>query len=159
MQLVDWGTRHLFRMGKTRKQILGDLLGLLHPSALVLRRVPTQSRRNSPHITDMINRIRKEARATRTRIAQVGEREYRRFFQGLGEPTNQHIATSMAECFPEIAWKLPPARKPWHTEDWRMLLFDAVALGFAYFGITLSPDAAREMHFMAKPFQRLPRGA
>lgn len=158
MQLVDWGTRRLIRKGKSRKLILGDLLGLLHPSVLVLRKASAESRRNSPHIADMVRRIRKEARATRTPIAWVSERDYWQFFKVLGDTTNQRIAASMAECFPELEWKLPPPRKFWQPEDWRMLLFDAVAVGFAYSALRIDAEAAREMHFVAKPFHRLPSG-
>jgi hypothetical protein len=125
----------------------------------VLRRISTRSRRNSPHINDVISKVREEARATNTPIVWVRESGFKQLFEGLGNTTKQQIATSMADCFPEIEWKLPPPRKPWQTEGWRMVLFDAVALGFAYFAIMIYPVAAREVFFMAKPFQRLPRDA
>jgi hypothetical protein len=32
-----------------------------------------------------------------------------------------------------LAAKLPPKRKCWESEDYRMSIFDAVALGVAYF--------------------------
>ena len=157
MQLVDWGMRR-FRKGRRYDHMLSDLLRLFHPSALVLRRVSGHSRRNSPHIARMVSRITKEARATKTPIVYVSERTFARLFQELGDRTKQQIATSMAECFPELAWKLPPPRMPWQPEDARMSLFDAVALGFAHYALKVDPDAAREMHFIAKPFHRLPRG-
>jgi hypothetical protein len=159
MQLIDWGTRRFCRHGPHRDQILRDLLCLFHPSTLVIRRLSARSRRNSPHINEVISKVREEARATNTPIVWVRESDFKQLFEGLGNTTKQQIATSMAGCFPEIEWKLPPPRKPWQTEDWRMVLFDAVALGFAYFAITMDPDAAREMFFVANPFQRLPRGA
>jgi len=110
-------------------------------------------------MSETVSKVCEEARATHTPIAWVTEHAYVRLFEGLGDTTNQLIATSMAECFPELEWKLPPPRKPWQPENWRMLLFDAVALGFSYFALKMEPDAAREMFFLAKPFQRLPRGA
>ena len=34
---------------------------------------------------------------------------------------------------PELAAKLPPKRKIWQSEDYRMSIFDAAAVGVAYF--------------------------
>ena len=37
-----------------------------------------------------------------------------------------------AEQFPELLSILPPKRKPWQSEDYRMGIFDAAAIGIAY---------------------------
>jgi hypothetical protein len=52
----------------------------------------------------------------------------------LGHDGNKHeIATVLAQRFPALAPKLPPKRKIWQSEDYRMSVFDAAALGVAYF--------------------------
>lgn len=59
----------------------------------------------------------------------------RRFFAPAGRARNKHErAVIVAQQFPEIAWRLPPKRKPWQREDQREVLFDAVALALTYFG-------------------------
>ena len=51
-----------------------------------------------------------------------------------GHERNKHeIACVLAARFPEPASKLPPKRKCWQSEDYRMSLFEAAALGVAYF--------------------------
>ena len=35
--------------------------------------------------------------------------------------------------FPALASRLPPRRKCWQSEDYRMGIFDAAAVGVAYF--------------------------
>ena len=38
------------------------------------------------------------------------------------------IASLLAECFPVLHWELPPKRKIWESEHYRMSIFDAAAL-------------------------------
>ena len=38
----------------------------------------------------------------------------------------------VARMFPELLWKLPPKRKIWESEHPIMTMFDAIAMGFAY---------------------------
>ena len=45
----------------------------------------------------------------------------------------QEIAIAIAERFPELAPRLPRSRKPWMSEDYRMSIFDAVALALTFF--------------------------
>ena len=42
-------------------------------------------------------------------------------------------AQILASSFPEIAEHLPPVRKPWDKEPVKILVFDAAAVGIAYF--------------------------
>jgi len=136
MQLVDWGTRR-FYADQRNKPALGDLLRLLHPSVLVLRELPADGKRNTPNRPELLNKIRMEARAAKTPIRWLNDQSLSQFFQKSGVVTKQQMAVSMAELFPEIAWKLPTPRKPWHPEHWRMPLFDAIALGFGYFALKM----------------------
>jgi hypothetical protein len=50
-----------------------------------------------------------------------------------GHNHNKHeIASALAQQLPALASKLPPKRKIWQSEDYRMSIFDAAALGIAY---------------------------
>ncbi len=52
-------------------------------------------------------------------------------------------AVEIAARFPEIGWKLPPKRKAWESEDYRMSMFSAAALAMTYrslrYGTVTSP--------------------
>jgi len=52
---------------------------------------------------------------------------------GSDATTKQEIAIAIAERFPELAPRLPRFRKPWMSEDYRMSIFDAVALALTFF--------------------------
>ena len=43
------------------------------------------------------------------------------------------IASVLAKQFPTLDLRLPPKRKIWQSEDYRMSIFDAAAAGVAYF--------------------------
>jgi len=43
------------------------------------------------------------------------------------------IAATLTKQLPELAPRLPSVRKIWKSEDYRMSIFDAAALGVAYF--------------------------
>ena len=156
MQLVDWGSRRFYER-RGSKPALADLLHLIHPSVLVMRKFSTGSSRESAHIGKMVSKVVKEARVTKTPIAWLSEERLTQFFEKSGITTKQQVAASMAELFPEIAWKLPSPRKSWQPEHWRMPLFDAIALGFGYFVLKMGPTDANRMITLDKPFQRLPR--
>jgi hypothetical protein len=50
-----------------------------------------------------------------------------------GRGTKHALAEIIAKRFPgELASRLPPKRKPWMSEDYRMSIFDAVALVLAF---------------------------
>jgi len=55
-----------------------------------------------------------------------------RAFVGF-ERNKYEVASALALQFPDLASRLPPRRKCWQSEDYRMGIFDAAALGVAYF--------------------------
>jgi hypothetical protein len=55
--------------------------------------------------------------------------QVRRVFFADGQGTKHALAEILAKRFPEeLGFRLPPKRRPWMSEDYRMDLFDAVAL-------------------------------
>ena len=78
-----------------------------------------------------------------------------------GHDSNKHeIASALARQFPALAAKLPPKRKIWQTECYRMSMFHAAALGVAYFArgkkakgefSSDGPDDATAQHIVSIP--------
>ena len=58
--------------------------------------------------------------------------EVKAVFRVFRAKSKHDIASMLAQMFPELLWKLPPKRKIWESEHFRMVMFDAIALGFAY---------------------------
>src|SRR5262249_60063255 len=54
-------------------------------------------------------------------------------FASAGAANKQSLAELIAKNIPTFERYVPPPRKPWMSEDPRMGLFDAVALGLVFF--------------------------
>ena len=70
---------------------------------------------------------------SKVRVKSVSRAELKQAFAESGAGTKYEIAMAIANRFPELAPRLPRFRKPWMSEDYRMSIFDAVALAIAFF--------------------------
>lgn len=133
IRLLDWGTgTYESDSGKMRETRLGRLLQMFQPSTVVLRRISIWSRRNRPATRKRANAIRAEAGRRSIPSEFVQDKVMRAFFHKYSKRNKHEIASFVATCFPELKWKLPDRRKAWETEDWRMPVFDAAALGLTH---------------------------
>lgn len=55
------------------------------------------------------------------------------YFAELGAVTKHKIAEAIAKHIPALDLYVPPARKPWMSENARMGIFDAAALALMFF--------------------------
>jgi hypothetical protein len=55
-----------------------------------------------------------------------------RAFVGF-ENNKFEVASALAKQFPALVSRLPPKRRCWQSEDYRIGIFDAAAIGVAYF--------------------------
>jgi hypothetical protein len=122
--LLDWGAR-AFRGGVNTVSVpvgpkVGQLLDRYEPTIVVLKR------NVSIRAAHIAQEVHKEARSRRIPI--------RRLSSCAAVPgRNKHErAMVLARQFPELLSSLPPKRKIWQNEHYRMPVFEAVAVGFAY---------------------------
>jgi len=132
-QILDWGVRS-FRTGVNAVKIPAPtrflaLLDEFRPSAVVIgERFATRTARP----TKMLGTIRRQARRRRIPVRCLSRIDVNRAFVGF-ESNKYEVASALAQQFPDLALRLPPRRKCWQSEDYRMGIFDAAALGVAYF--------------------------
>ena len=128
-ELLDWGVRRNYRGPKPWRTVLiqkrlSSLLNQWEPSLVLMNEVA----RFSPQIRRIVTVIRKEARRRRLMVKLIGRAAVSGTF-GEGRPIRKdEIASLLAECFPVLRWELPPKRKIWESEHYRMSIFDAAAL-------------------------------
>jgi hypothetical protein len=73
----------------------------------------------------------------KVRVALLSREKVRRVFFEDGKGTKHALAKILAKRFQqELGFPLPPKRRPWMNEDYRMGIFDAVGLGWAFERIT-----------------------
>ena len=80
----------------------------------------------------MLKAILREAAALHLSVYFVNRKEILEAFRIFHGRSKDDIAENLVRIFPELIVKLPPRRGKWGTERPRMVIFDAIAAGFAY---------------------------
>lgn len=128
-ELLDWGVKS-FRHGVNAVKVpasqkVATLLSDFRPDVVVVEKPPLHE--DSWLMGTILRLARKENISVRT----VSRATVRKRFPG--QERNKHgIAMVLSDRFPELADRIPPKRKPWQSEDYRMSIFDATALGLTH---------------------------
>ena len=135
--VLDWGARS-FRRGVNAVRVplgikVARLLDEYAPCVLVLERP-----RTSKHMR-IVAAIGKQAKLQRIPIRLLSAKAVDAAFSGSNDNKHQ-IASALATRFLDLTLVIPPKRRPWQSEDYRMSIFDAAALGAAYFHEKRQPD-------------------
>jgi Holliday junction resolvasome RuvABC endonuclease subunit len=128
-ELLDWGVRS-FRHGVNAVKVpaskkLTTLLSEYEPDVVVLEK--SLPRENSW----LVRTIMGLARKRNVPVREVSAAAVRRHFGSQGRDKHG-IAVVLSTMFPELAERVPPKRKSWQSEDYRMAIFDATALGLTH---------------------------
>lgn len=129
-ELLDWGIKS-FRHGVNavkvpmrEKMVL--LLDRYEPNVIVMK-MPTSAtlKRRSRTIAEL-------ARQRKINVRLIPGRAMRDAFPGSNQ-NKYDRATVIAQRYPELSPRLGVRRKVWKAEKYSMSIFDATALGIAYF--------------------------
>lgn len=126
--LADWGVKSVTTDKNARSVAkVEQLISHYRPDILVLEDFSPGKR--TPRIKRLGRSIITLARSKNVKVALFTQGQIREAFSQIGTRTKQARAEFIAQKFPdEIGFRLPPKRKPWMSEDYRMNIFDAVAL-------------------------------
>ena len=131
---VDWGIKTAQTKGVSDSlEKVRVLLHLLQPSVVVLQDCEGKLSRCTNRIEKLVNRISALARTNRIKVYRYSRGDIRACFAYYGARTKDEIARAIAKLLPEFAARVPPMRKLWMSEDYRMGLFDALSLVFTYY--------------------------
>lgn len=135
-RLLDWGVRVYPATGDQEAAIvqrkLANLIRLSGPSFIVIKEERWMQARSNDHMRNIVEAVIHIASAHTVRVVVLEEKLVRASFAVMSCTTREEIAAALARIFPELIWELPPKRKRWQSEHPRMTVFDAVALGLAY---------------------------
>ena len=125
--LIDWGVRS-FRRGVNAVKVpmrtrLALLLNEYRPGILLVARPTGASLRS--HI------ITRVATAHRVRIRTLSPDSVKKAFPD--SHNKDGIALAVASRLPTLSLYIPPTRKPWKPEHYRMSVFAAAAIGLSHF--------------------------
>jgi len=143
-RLVDWGTKDV-RKDKEQAALhkIAELVRVYRPAVIVVEDCGHGKSRRNPRVRRLTEKILVAASEFAVEGRAVPRAAVYRAFALTGAGTKYGIATALVRAFPELMVRLPPKRKPWQSEDSRMSIFGAVALGLAYFRNLRSTEPAR----------------
>lgn len=131
--LLDWGVRRRYREHEPRRgpsmyKALRSLLEVWQPSLVVIKE-PTRHRK--ARMKKLLTGLLAEVRHCRIPIRRISERAIQATFGDGGCMTKYAMASGLLGLFPFLAFMLPPRRRIWESEHYRMSMFAAVALALA----------------------------
>lgn len=133
-RLIDWGVSRCRKdMNAQTMRSVASLMRLYQPRALVIEDYDGPGSRRGKRVSRLIDMIRDLAKQKRIRTLRYSRDGVRSVFAGPDKPTRENIARHLVEQYPELERWLPPRRRPWEGEDYRMALFDAVSFGLTAF--------------------------
>ena len=155
-RLVDWGLKEVPPEYRNRRSLfhIRNLVRDYAPDLVVVEDIWARGSRRGPRVQRLIRDLLAMAASDRFRTRRVSRAMLKRAFTETGKPTKYRIAQAIAARFPELAWYLPPVRKPWMSEDARMGIFDAVALALAVYHHASHPDARSDHAVRRHEFSR-----
>ena len=128
--LVDWGIKSV--KGDKNSQCLAkvrELIGDYPPDVIVLEDTSAKDSRRGPRIRALTKEIIALALSSKVKVELLTQKQIRKNFFTDGKGTKDALAEIVAQRFSEeLGDRLPPKRRPWMSEDYRMNIFDAVAL-------------------------------
>jgi len=129
--LVDWGVKSV--KGDKNSQCVvrvKELIAHYQPGVIVLEDTSAKDSRRALRIRALTKKIITLASSHKVKVALFSQKRIRQTFFADGRGTKHALAEILAKRFPEeLGLRLPPKRRAWMSEDSRMNIFDAVALG------------------------------
>ncbi len=143
LNLLDWGVRECGGALESLRTLAGKKFTALReiygPELVAIRKrrrrpLATAARR----IAEITAAVRRESKKESTAVRFLSATKVESFFARYGCANKHETAKLLAEWFEELTWKLPAKRKPWQSERYNTLLFDALATAMAFLGYEMA---------------------
>jgi hypothetical protein len=135
-RLLDWGVYFFPPVVEGGTVVVtnrvGDLMRLFTPSAVVVKKADRGSAGRGAGISPILKAIQSKSSARSTPVCLIRRKDVRQAFRIFRGNSKYENAVVLTRIFPDLLWKLPPKRKFYQGEHPRMIVFDAVAVGFTY---------------------------
>lgn len=131
----DWGVREIGNPSRNAKCLEGirKILDQHQPEVIVIEDTADRLSRRTARIRRLYQTIAHLGMSSGLEVHRVEKAAIRETFSSVGAVTKYEMAQAIAVQIPAFAARMPPVRKPWMSQDPRQSLFDAVALGLAFY--------------------------
>jgi Holliday junction resolvasome RuvABC endonuclease subunit len=130
---VDWG----MKTARKRKHVtmMRHATWLIHlfKPAMIILPVRSTVMAGSQRLQKIAAEIEKLATSCGMTVHWYSRSDIKAAFAQYGAESKDAIARAIARLLPEFEQHVPPVRKIWMSEDYRMGLFDAVALAMTFY--------------------------
>ena len=123
---------------------ISELLKLSLPTVIVIKKQRWEKMLIHPQANLMIEALTSESGSHRIQIRLLDQEAIRSTYRNLGCETKGEISSALVRMFPELDWHSPPIRRAWEPEHSAQMVFDAIALGLAYWQNETNIADARE---------------
>lgn len=125
---LDWGVKEA-RINVYARNIrrLNELIDFYEPDLVVTEDISTWPRRGK-RAQRFERGLRKVAFRRNLAVKRYSQSAVEDIFEQFGAKKKILRARKIAEWLPSLSARLPRARRPWMSEDYRMAIFDAAAL-------------------------------
>jgi len=131
---VDWGFRHASGdKNAICVQKVQSLIERFKPELLLLEDCAGDGSNRGDRVEKLVTEIEKLSLINKVTVKKYSRAQIQECFAQLEAKTKHEIAEAIAGMLPEFPPQLPPPRKIWLPEDYRMSIFDAVSLIFTHF--------------------------
>jgi len=131
----DWGMREVRGLRKQQRCLdkMTALLDFYEPDVLVLQNTSLGGTVRVLRLARLNTALASVAERRGIPIYSYSRAEVHDAFDPMTVPNKVAMAELIAKHIPAFERYVPPPRKPWMSEDARMGLFDAAALGLIFF--------------------------
>lgn len=142
----DCGVQDIRGPAKHRRILafLEKLIDRYSPVVLVLEDWTDGACQRVSRIVDLYESILELAKHKLLKVVRYSMRTIREHFAYRNAISKHDIALHIAKLIPAFAYQVPLERKAWTSESARQTLYDAAAVGLAFFGIQRSDQEPRE---------------
>lgn len=135
-ELIDWGVKETKQDKNAQcRTLVGKLIDYYQPDVFVVEEWKAKDTQRRARIRALLEELSKLAAVKKVQTRSISRAAVRKVFSPSEAFTKQQIAITIASHFPELERQLPPNRKPWMPEDYRMSIFDAVSLALSFFRV------------------------
>ena len=137
-RLLDWGASSVpadltgSAAAEAARKRITSILRRCHPVAIVVKRPRSVKTGRGATPGPIMSTIAREAAALPIPVCFLGRTEIQDAFRIFRGNTKEEIAEVLVSIFPELLARLPPRQKKWQPERRVMVVFGAVAVGFAH---------------------------
>ena len=109
-----------------------DLIEWNFPDAVLLENPEADGFRRGATTEGVIRKVAAASSARKIQVNLVHKAALRHWAAGRGEYGKLGLCRAVASELPELQPKLPPLRRSWESEQYRMPLFEAFGIAFAH---------------------------